>query len=208
MPTVKVVNLKGEVVGEQELSEAVFAAPVHVPAMHQVVVAQLANKRQGTHSTKTRGEVRGGGRKPWRQKHTGRARHGSIRSPIWTGGGVTHGPKPRDYHQKVNRKVRRLALRSALSVKVREDRLVVLDSFDMEKPKTRELVTFFRAIGAGKKPLVMIGQSQPAAYKSMSNIPGARVLHVDSINVFDLLHHDHLIVTSDALRQIEEVLAQ
>jgi large subunit ribosomal protein L4 len=208
MPTVKVVNLKGEVVGEQELSEAVFAAPVHVPAMHQVVVAQLANKRQGTHSTKTRGEVRGGGRKPWRQKHTGRARHGSIRSPIWTGGGVTHGPKPRDYHQKVNRKVRRLALRSALSVKVREDRLVVLDSFDMEKPKTRELVTFFQAIGAGKKPLVMIGQSQPAAYKSMSNIPGARVLHVDSINVFDLLHHDHLIVTSDALRQIEEVLAQ
>ncbi|MGC9372698.1 MAG: 50S ribosomal protein L4 [Thermovirgaceae bacterium] len=208
MPTVKVVNLKGEVVGEQELSDAVFAAPVHVPAMHQVVVAQLANKRQGTHSTKTRGEVRGGGRKPWRQKHTGRARHGSIRSPIWTGGGVTHGPKPRDYHQKVNRKVRRLALRSALSVKVREDRLVVLDSFDMEKPKTRELVTFFRAIEAGKKPLVMIGQSQPAAYKSMSNIPGARVLHVDSINVFDLLHHDHLIVTSDALRKIEEVLAQ
>jgi large subunit ribosomal protein L4 len=121
---------------------------------------------------------------------------------------VTHGPKPRDYHQKVNKKVRRLALRSALSVKVREDRLVVLDSFDMEKPKTRELVTFFQAIGAGKKPLVMIGQSQPAAYKSMSNIPGARVLHVDSINVFDLLHHDHLIVTSDALRQIEEVLAQ
>ncbi len=208
MPTVKVVNLKGEVVGEQELSDAVFAAPVHVPVMHQVVVAQLANKRQGTHSTKTRGEVRGGGRKPWRQKHTGRARHGSTRSPIWTGGGVTHGPKPRDYHQKVNRKVRRLALRSALSVKVREDRLVVLDSFDMEKPKTRELVNFFRAIEAGKKPLVMIGQSQPAAYKSMSNIPGARVLHVDSINVFDLLHHDHLIVTSDALRQIEEVLAQ
>jgi len=208
MPTVKVVNLKGEVVGEQELSDAVFAAPVHVPAMHQVVVAQLANRRQGTHSTKTRGEVRGGGRKPWRQKHTGRARHGSIRSPIWTGGGVTHGPKPRDYHQKVNRKVRRLALRSAFSVKVREDRLVVLDSFDMEKPRTRELVNFFRAIEAGKKPLVMIGESLPAAYKSMNNIPGARVLHVDSMNVFDILHHDHLIVTSDALRKIEEVLAQ
>ncbi len=208
MPTVKVVNLKGEVVGEQELSNAVFAAPVHVPAMHQVVVAQLANKRQGTHSTKTRGEVRGGGRKPWRQKHTGRARHGSIRSPIWTGGGVTHGPKPRDYHQKVNRKVRRLALRSALSVKVREDRLLVLDTFAMEKPRTRELVSFFQAIEAGKKPLLMIGQSQPVAYKSMSNIPGARVLHVDSINVFDLLHHDHLIVTSDALQKIEEVLAQ
>jgi large subunit ribosomal protein L4 len=208
MPTVKVVNLKGEVVGEQELSDAVFAAPVHVPAMHQVVVAQLANKRQGTHSTKTRGEVRGGGRKPWRQKHTGRARHGSNRSPIWTGGGVTHGPKPRDYHQKVNRKVRRLALRSALSVKVREERLLVLDSFDMEKPKTREMVSFFQAVEAGKKPLLMIGQSQPAAYKSLSNIPGARVLHVDSMNVFDLLHHDHLILTSEALRKIEEVLAQ
>jgi large subunit ribosomal protein L4 len=208
MPTVKVVNLKGEVVGEQELSDAVFAAPVHVPAMHQVVVAQLANKRQGTHSTKTRGEVRGGGRKPWRQKHTGRARHGSNRSPIWTGGGVTHGPKPRDYHQKVNRKVRRLALRSALSVKVREERLLVLDSFDMEKPKTREMVSFFQVVEAGKKPLLMIGQSQPAAYKSLSNIPGARVLHVDSMNVFDLLHHDHLILTSEALRKIEEVLAQ
>jgi len=208
MPTVKVVNLKGEVVGEQELSDAVFAAPVHVPAMHQVVVAQLANKRQGTHSTKTRGEVRGGGRKPWRQKHTGRARHGSSRSPIWTGGGVTHGPKPRDYHQKVNRKVRRLALRSALSVKVREERLLVLDSFDMEKPKTREMVSFFQAVEAGKKPLLMIGQSHPAAYKSLSNIPGARLLHVDSINVFDLLHHDHLILTSEALRKIEEVLAQ
>lgn len=208
MPTVKVVNLKGEVVGEQQLSDAVFAAPVHVPAMHQVVVAQLANRRQGTHSTKTRGEVRGGGRKPWRQKHTGRARHGSIRSPIWTGGGVTHGPKPRDYSQKVNRKVRRIALRSALSVKVNEERFVVLESLDMEKPKTREMVSFFQAIEAGKKPLLLIGQSQQTAYKSLSNIPGAMVLHVDSINVFDLLHHDHLIVTSDALSKIEEVLAQ
>ncbi|HAA47367.1 MAG TPA: 50S ribosomal protein L4 [Synergistaceae bacterium] len=208
MPTVKVVNLKGEVVGEQELSDAVFAAPVHIPAMHQVVVAQQANRRQGTHSTKTRGEVRGGGRKPWRQKHTGRARHGSIRSPIWKGGGVTHGPKPRDYHLKVNRKVRRLALRSALSVKVREERLVVLDSFDLEKPKTRDLVNFFEAIQAGKKPLVVIGKSLPAAYKSVSNIPGAGVLHVDSINVYDLLYHDHLIVASDALEKIEEVLAK
>ena len=131
MPVVKQVNFKGEVIGDFELSDAVFGAPVHVPAMHQVVVAHLANCRVGTHNAKDRGDVSGGGKKPWRQKHTGRARAGSSRSPVWVGGGVAHGPHPRDYHQKVNKKVRRLALRSALTLKVQEENMMVLDRCDM-----------------------------------------------------------------------------
>lgn len=138
MPTLKLVSFQGETVGEVQLSDGVFAAPVHVPAMHQVVVAQLANARLGTQSAKTRGEVRGGGKKPWRQKKTGRARHGSIRSPLWAGGGVTHAPKPRDYSQKVNKKVRRLAIRSALSLKVRDELMTVVQSFNLSKPSTKE----------------------------------------------------------------------
>lgn len=205
MPTVKVINFKGEIIGEESLSDSVFAAPVHVPAMHQVVVAQQANARQGTHSTKTRGEVRGGGRKPWRQKHNGRARHGSRRSPIWVGGGITHGPHPRDYHQKVNKKVRRLALKSALSLKVSEGSLVLLDSIDIEKPSTKVMASFLSEIDAGKKVLIMVGESSPAIYKSASNIPGTMVLHVDSINVYDILNHNRMVLTMDAARKIEEV---
>ena len=205
MPTVKVINFKGEIIGEENLSDSVFAAPVHVPAMHQVVVAQQANARQGTHSTKTRGEVRGGGKKPWRQKHTGRARHGSRRSPIWVGGGITHGPHPRDYHQKVNKKVRRLALKSALSLKVSEGSLVLLDSIDIEKPSTKVMASFLSEIDAGKKVLIMVGESSPAIYKSASNIPGTMVLHVDSINVYDILNHNRMVLTMDAARKIEEV---
>ncbi len=205
MPTVKVINFKGELIGEENLSDSVFAAPVHVPAMHQVVVAQQANARQGTHSTKTRGEVRGGGRKPWRQKHTGRARHGSRRSPLWVGGGVTHGPRPRDYHQKVNRKVKRIALKSALSLKVLEGGLVLLDRLDIEKPDTKSMASFLAEIDAGRKVLVMVGESSDAIYKSASNIPGTMVLHVDSINVYDILNHNRMILTVDAARKIEEV---
>jgi len=205
MPTVKVINFKGELIGEENLSDSVFAAPIHVPAMHQVVVAQQANARQGTHSTKTRGEVRGGGRKPWRQKHTGRARHGSRRSPLWVGGGVTHGPRPRDYHQKVNRKVRRIALKSALSLKVLEGGLVLLDRLDIEKPDTKSMASFLAEIDAGRKVLVMVGESSDAIYKSASNIPGTMVLHVDSINVYDILNHNRMILTVDAARKIEEV---
>lgn len=205
MPTVKVINFKGELIGEENLSDSVFAAPIHVPAMHQVVVAQQANARQGTHSTKTRGEVRGGGRKPWRQKHTGRARHGSRRSPLWVGGGVTHGPRPRDYHQKVNRKVKRIALKSALSLKVLEGGLVLLDRLDIEKPDTKSMASFLAEIDAGRKVLVMVGESSDAIYKSASNIPGTMVLHVDSINVYDILNHNRMILTVDAARKIEEV---
>lgn len=205
MPVVKQVNFKGEVIGDFELSDAVFGAPVHVPAMHQVVVAHLANCRVGTHNTKDRGDVRGGGRKPWRQKHTGRARAGSTRSPIWVGGGVAHGPHPRDYHQKVNKKVRRIALRSALSLKVMDERMLVLDNFNIETPKTKVMLEFLSAIDGGKKTLFVIHETNLAVVKSASNIRGAEVLHVDSVNVYDLLNHDQLIATPEAVRKLEEV---
>lgn len=205
MPVVKQVNFKGEVIGDFQLSDAVFGAPVHVPAMHQVVVAHLANCRVGTHNTKDRGDVRGGGRKPWRQKHTGRARVGSTRSPLWVGGGVAHGPHPRDYHQKVNKKVRRIALRSALSLKVIDERMLVLDRFDIDTPKTKVMLDFLTAIDGGKKTLFVIHETNMAVVKSTTNIPGAEVLHVDSVNVYDLLNHDQLIATPEAVRKLEEV---
>lgn len=205
MPVVKEVNFKGQVIGDFELSDAVFGAPVHVPAMHQVVVAHLANCRVGTHNTKDRGDVRGGGRKPWKQKHTGRARAGSSRSPIWVGGGVAHGPHPRDYHQKVNKKVRRLALCSALTLKVQEENMFVLHSFDIVAPKTKVMIDFLSTIECGKKPLFVLHETNMAVVKSAANIPGAEVLHVDSINVYDLLNHDQLIATPEAVKKLEEV---
>ena len=205
MPVVKEVNFKGEVIGQLELSEAVFGAPVHVPAMHQVVVAHLANCRVGTHDTKDRGDVRGGGKKPWRQKHTGRARAGSSRSPIWVGGGVAHGPHPRDYHQKVNKKVRRLALCSALTLKVQEENMLILERFDVQAPKTKVMLDFLTAIDSGKKPLFVLHETNMAVVKSAANIPGAEVMHVDSINVYDLLNHDQLIATPEAVKKLEEV---
>jgi len=205
MPVVKEVNFKGEVIGEIELADAVFGAPVHVPAMHQVVVAHLANCRVGTHNTKDRGDVRGGGKKPWRQKHTGRARAGSSRSPLWVGGGVAHGPHPRDYHQKVNKKVRRIALCSALTLKVQEENMLVLDRFEVETPKTRAFVSFLSAVQCGKKPLFLLHETNMAVVKSVSNIPGAEVLHVDSVNVYDILNHDRLIATPEAVKKLEEV---
>ena len=205
MPVVKEVNFKGEVIGDFELSDAVFGAPVHVPAMHQVVVAHLANCRVGTHNTKDRGDVRGGGKKPWRQKHTGRARAGSSRSPIWVGGGVAHGPHPRDYHQKVNKKVRRLALCSALTLKVQEENMLILERFDVQAPKTKVMLDFLTAIDSGKKPLFVLHETNMADVKSAANIPGAEVMHVDSINVYDLLNHDQLIATPEAVKKLEEV---
>ena len=205
MPVVKEVNFKGEVIGDFELLDAVFGAPVHVPAMHQVVVAHLANCRVGTHNTKDRGDVRGGGKKPWRQKHTGRARAGSSRSPIWVGGGVAHGPHPRDYHQKVNKKVRRLALCSALTLKVQEENMLILERFDVQAPKTKVMLDFLTAIDSGKKPLFVLHETNMAVVKSAANIPGAEVMHVDSINVYDLLNHDQLIATPEAVKKLEEV---
>lgn len=204
MPTVKLVSFQGEQVSDLQLSDSVFAAPIHVPAMHQVVVAQLANLRQGTHSCKGRGEVRGGGRKPWRQKHTGRARHGSTRSPIWVGGGVAHGPSPRDYSQKVNKKVRRLALRSALSLKVRDNLLTVVDHIDLDTPSTKEMLGFIGKMGV-KKPLIVLHEPNDAVSKSVRNIPDARAINVGNINVYDLLNYQNLILTQEAVARIEEV---
>lgn len=208
MPIVKQYNLQGEVVGEVTLSDAVFSAPVHVPAMHQVVVAQLANRRQGTHDCKRRGEVAGGGKKPWRQKHTGRARHGSTTSPIWVGGGVAHGPHPRDYSQKVNRKVRRLALRSALTLKVQDERLLLVDCVGLDAPRTKVMLGFLDKVQATKKPLVVLHESNDAVIRSTKNIPGARILHVDSLNVYDILNHEHLILSAEAVTRIEEVFGR
>ncbi|MDR1514652.1 MAG: 50S ribosomal protein L4 [Synergistaceae bacterium] len=205
MPVVKQVNINGDVIGDFELSGSIWEAPVHVPAMHQVVVAQLANKRVGTHNTKDRGDVRGGGRKPWRQKHTGRARSGSTRSPLWVGGGVAHGPHPRDYHQKVNKKVRRIALRSALTLKAQEGGVFVIDNFALESPRTKTFVYFLEKLDCAAKPLFLIHESNAAVSKSVKNIPGAHVLHVDSVNVYDLLNHKKLIATPQAVRKLEEV---
>jgi len=201
----KLINFQGEVVGSLELSDAVFGAPIHVPAMHQVVVAQLANARQGTACAKSRGEVSGGGRKPFRQKHTGRARAGSTRSPLWLKGGVAHGPKPRDYSQKVNRKVRQLAMRSALSLKATEDRMLVLENANLETPKTKAMLAFLGKVEATRKPLMVIHESNENVYRSAANIPGAKVIHVDSINVYDILNHEHLIMTAESAQKLQEV---
>ncbi|MDR3279464.1 MAG: 50S ribosomal protein L4 [Synergistaceae bacterium] len=205
MPIVKQFNFSGELIGDFEVSRDVFEAPIHVPAMHQVVVAHLANMRVGTHNTKDRGDVRGGGRKPWRQKHTGRARAGSNRSPVWVGGGVAHGPHPRDYHQKVNKKVRRLALKSALTLKVQENNMIVLDKFQLDAPRTKEMLKFLKSADVAAKPLFIIHESNAPVIKSASNIPGAVVLHVDSVNVYDILNHVKLIATPEAVRKLEEV---
>lgn len=204
MPTLKLVSFQGEQVGEMQLADEVFGAPVHVPAMHQVVVAQLANRRRGTQSAKTRGEVRGGGKKPWRQKKTGRARHGSTRSPIWTGGGVTHAPKPRDYSQKVNKKVRRLAIRSALSLKVRDELMTVVQSFDLSRPSTKEMIAFFSAVNA-RKPLIVLPEGNESVAKSARNVPGAKVINMGNINVYDLLNAGTLVMTPEVVSRLEEV---
>jgi len=207
MPKINVVDFEGNTLEELTLSDEVFGAPLHVQAMHQVVVAHLANMRQGTHSTKTRGDVSGGGKKPWKQKHTGRARAGSTRSPVWVHGGVAHGPKPRDYHQKVNKKVRRLAMLSALSMKVRDQEFTVVKSFDMEKPSTKTAKTFMDAIGA-QKALVVFHAGGDNIVKSVRNIPGAKIINVASINVYDLLNSKSLVVTPEVVARLEEVYAR
>lgn len=207
MPVIKIMNISGEVVGEKTLSDEVFGASVHVSAMHQVVVAQLAHARQGTASTKMRGEVRGGGKKPWKQKHTGRARAGSSRSPLWVGGGVVHGPKPRCYDLKVNKKVRALAMRSALSMRVIEQSLCAVENFGFEAPSTKKMKGFIDSLKA-KKILFLLDQRDENVVRSASNIPGAKVLHVDSINVLDLVHHDHVVATPAVLEKLEEVYAR
>jgi len=206
MPKVSVYNQQGQPVGEIELSETVFGAEVNEGLLHQAVVMYQANQRQGTASTKTRGEVSGGGRKPWRQKGLGRARHGSIRSPIWKGGGVVFGPKPREFRQEMPKKARRAALRSALSAKVREGALIVLDDLQLPQPKTREMAAVLQRLSAERKPLIVLGERNPNVELSARNLPGAGTMQAEDINVYQVLAHDRLVVTRAAVAKLEEAL--
>ena len=206
MPTIDVLDMKGNVVGNAELSERVFGIEPNEAVVHQVVVAQLANKRQGTKSAKTRAEVRGGGKKPWRQKGTGRARSGSSRSPVWVGGGVVFAPKPCDYSKKVNKKVRNLAMRSVFSAKAADTELRVVDSIALEAPKTKSVVEMLSAIDA-KKALIVTPEKIDNVYLSARNIPKVAATTVSELNVYDMLKYDILVLTKDALDKIEEVYA-
>ncbi|MBW6410379.1 50S ribosomal protein L4 [Clostridium weizhouense] len=206
MPTVGLFNQEGKQVGDIELNANVFETEVNAHALHQVVVALLANKRQGTQSAKTRTEVRGGGIKPWRQKGTGRARQGSIRAPQWIKGGVVFAPKPRDYRVSVPKSMRKVAMTSALTSKVNDGQMVVLESLAFEAPKTKQVIEMLKAFEA-KKTLIVTAESNEAVYKSARNIQGVNVIPVNNINVYDLLKFEKLIITKDAVSKIEEVYA-
>lgn len=207
MPVVAVYSsTSGEQIEEMQLSDKVFAEEVNEPVIYEVVINQLANARVGTSSTKGRGEVRGGGKKPWRQKGTGRARVGSTRNPLWRGGGVVFGPKPRDYSYAVPKKVRRLAFRSALSAKLAEDNLVVLDELNFEEPKTKKMVEILKKFSADKKAIVVTGSRDENVEKSARNIPGVIPRTSDRLSVLDLVTHDKLVLTKDAVVRLQEVL--
>ena len=207
MPNVSVFDKTGAKVSEIELSENVFGIEPSVSAMHLCVVNYLANQRQGTQSTLTRGEVSGGGKKPWRQKGSGRARQGSTRSPQWYHGGIAHGPKPREYGFSINKKVRRLAMKSALSGKAADDEIIVLDSFGVEEIKTKEVAKVLAALPTGKKTLIVLPEKNDIIYKSARNIAGVKVTLVNTLNVYDILNCDKVLVLQDAVSKIEEVFA-
>lgn len=206
MPKVALYNMEANQIGEIEISEAVFAAPVNVEAMHQVTKMLLANRRQGNQSTLTRAEVSGGGMKPWRQKGTGRARQGSTRSPQWRHGGVVFAPKPRDYSYTLPKKIKRIALKSALSSKVVAEQLLVLDELKLDAPKTKVMVEMLNKFG-GEKTLIIVKEADENIYKSVRNIEGAHVLPVNSINVYEILKYKKCIITKDAVSKVEEVYA-
>ncbi len=207
MANIAVLNTAGEKVSDLELNDSVFSIEPSTSAMHLVVVNYLANQRQGTQSTKTRAEVSGGGKKPWRQKGTGRARQGSTRSPQWYHGGIALGPKPRTYGFSINKKVRRLALRSALSSKVAAEEMVVLDSLVLDEIKTKAMVKILAAVKAGKKALIVLPEPDEKVLLSARNIPGVKTTFVGSLNVYDILNCDTVIVLKDAVAKIEEVYA-
>ncbi len=189
-----------------ELPDHIFAAPVNEAVMHQALVRQLANARLGTHKTKTRGEVRGGGAKPWRQKGTGRARHGSIREPQWRGGGTVFGPQPRSYRQKMPKKMRHLALKGGLTVKAQEGRILVLDGMEMEEPKTKEMVTILEKLKVEDSALILLPERNINVERSARNIPGVKTLRANYLNLRDLLDHDWLIIPLGALEVLEGIL--
>ncbi len=201
-----VYNMSGQQVGEIELNDAVFGVEVNEPVLHSAVVQYLANNRQGTQSAKTRAEVRGGGRKPWRQKGTGRARQGSIRSPQWVGGGVVFAPKPRDYSFKLNKKVKRLALKSALSSRVQLNKIVVLDELKFDEIKTKNMKNVLDQLKLNKA-LIVLDQKDTNVMLSARNIPNVKTALVNTINVYDILKYDTFVITKDAVAAIEEVYA-
>lgn len=207
MPKVDLYNMKGETIGDIELNDGIFGAEVNSNAMHLAVQNQLANKRQGTQSTKTKSEVRGGGIKPWRQKGTGRARQGSIRSAQWIKGGIVLGPKPRSYSYTLPKKLKKLALKSALSSKVNENELMVLDTLRFDDIKTKQMVNVLKSLKVDSSVLIVIDGKNEAVEKSARNIPGVKTAFVNTINVFDILKHEKFIITKDAVAKVEEVYA-
>ena len=206
MPTVAVYNMEGAKTGSMEVSEAIFAAEVNKAVLHQVVVNYLANQRQGTQSTKTRTEVRGGGIKPWRQKGTGRARQGSIRAPQWTGGGVALGPKPRDYRYSVNKKVKKIALKSALSAKYEAYEIFVIEDLKMDEIKTATIAKMLKGLEISSKALIVTAECDENIYKSARNIKGVTPTYVGTLNTYEVLKHDKLILSKEAVAKLEEVL--
>ncbi len=207
MPNVSVFDMNGKKVSELALAESVFGIEPNTYAMHLCVVNYLANQRQGTQSTRTRSEVSGGGKKPWKQKGTGRARQGSTRAPQWTHGGIAHGPKPREYGFSINKKVRRLAMKSAFSSKVAAEELVVLDEFKLDAIKTKEVVKVLTALETGKKVLLVLPENNDVLYRSARNIAGVKVSTVNTLNVYDILNCDTMLVLKDSVAKIEEVYA-
>ena len=205
MPKIDVLNIKGEKVDEINLSDSVFGIEVNEHAIYEAVKNHLANKRQGTQSAKTRAEVRGGGRKPWRQKGTGRARQGSTRSPQWIGGGVVFAPKPRDYSYTIPKKVRRLALKSILTSKVQNGELIVLDGISMEAPKTKEFAGIMANLKLDKKALFVTAEKNENVVKSAKNITGVKTAIVGSMNVYDIVNHGTFVITREAVEKVEEV---
>ncbi|MBD1372362.1 50S ribosomal protein L4 [Hazenella sp. IB182357] len=208
MPKLSVLDRSGKTVGDIELAEKIFGIEPNKAVLHDAVVMQQASLRAGTHATKNRSAVRGGGRKPRPQKGSGRARHGSTRSPIWVGGGVTFGPQPRSYAYKLPKKVRRLAIKSALSSKVKADEIVILDQLTMEQPKTKEFAQILKNLDANTKALVVTDHLEENTVKSARNIPGVKLISATGLNVLDVLHYDKLILTSKAVTLVEEVLGQ
>ncbi|MCI9225562.1 MAG: 50S ribosomal protein L4 [Acutalibacter sp.] len=207
MAEVAVLNMQGREVGRQELSDSVFGIEPNVPVMNDMVKNYLANQRQGTQSALTRSEVSGGGRKPWRQKGTGRARQGSTRSPQWTHGGIVFAPKPRDYSYTLNKKVRRLAMKSALSSKVQDGEMIVIDKIALEGFKTKEIAAMLKAVGSERKALIVLDSVDEKVIRSAGNIPGVKTAQVNTLNVYDILNADKFIVVQGAVQKIEEVYA-
>ncbi len=207
MPKVSVFDMTGKQLADTELSDAVFGITPNKEVMHAMVVNYLANQRQGTQSTLTRTEVSGGGKKPWRQKGTGHARQGSIRAPQWIHGGIALGPKPRDYRYALNKKVRRLAMKSALSSKVIDNNVIVLDALKLEEFKTKNVVNMLKALNIEGKALIVMPEVDSKVIKSAANIPGVKTTLVNTLNVYDILNYDKFIVVQDAVAKIEEVYA-